>query len=57
MLAASHELNIDEDSNLAFELEVDRGNLSVHIKYARSISLTSEQVQLFILLYWFNYSL
>ncbi|KAL1825871.1 hypothetical protein ACET3Z_012649 [Daucus carota] len=46
MLAASHELNIDEDSNLAFELEVDRGNLSVHIKYARSISLTSEQVHM-----------
>ncbi|KAK1384264.1 Helicase [Heracleum sosnowskyi] len=64
MLAASSELNFDEENNLAFELEVDRGILTVCIKYAGSISLTSEQVltcqqfqvKLFRVLYNNNYN-
>ena len=44
ILAASNELNFDDGKNIAFELEVDRGSLTVHIKYAGTISLTSKQV-------------
>lgn len=50
MLAASSELNFDEDNNITFELEVDRGSLTVCIKYAGSISLTFEQVIYIIVL-------
>ncbi|XP_074323641.1 endoribonuclease Dicer homolog 2-like isoform X2 [Apium graveolens] len=43
MLAASSELNFGEDG-MAFELEVDRGTVTVHVKYSQSMSLTSEKV-------------
>lgn len=36
--------------NISFELEVDRGNLTVDMKYAGVIPLTSEQVVYFLFL-------
>lgn len=42
ILATSSELNFDED--VSFELEVDRGCLTVQVKYAGAINLTSEEV-------------
>lgn len=48
ILAASNELNFDED-NITFDLEVDRGSLTVHIKYVGTISLTSKEVIILII--------
>ena len=44
MFAVRDELEF-EDGNMAFELEVERGNLTVQVKYIGEINLTSEQVQ------------
>ncbi|CAK9167068.1 unnamed protein product, partial [Ilex paraguariensis] len=45
VLAVRTKLNFEDDS-LAFDLKVDRGKLTVNIKYVGVVSLTSEQVLL-----------
>uniref|UniRef100_A0A5B6Z5E8 RNase III domain-containing protein n=1 Tax=Davidia involucrata TaxID=16924 RepID=A0A5B6Z5E8_DAVIN len=45
VLAVRTELELD-DENLIFDLEVDQGSLTVHMKYVGVVSLTSEEVPL-----------
>lgn len=43
VLAVRTKFDVD-DLSLAFDLEVDRGNMGVHIKYVGVVHLASEQV-------------